>query len=61
MGRYEKHHGYEKSIPGMPDKKVSVIKDKETGQRGEARDYDHVSFEKIDKKAFERMKEDKKK
>ena len=40
MGKYIRHHKYELSILGMPWKKVSVIKDKDMGQRGEAMDYE---------------------
>lgn len=61
MGKHDKYHKYEPSIPGMPGKKVSVIIDKETGQRGEATGYEGVeSFDELDKKAYERMKQDKK-
>jgi hypothetical protein len=59
MGNYIRHHKYELSILGMPWKKVSVIKDKDMGQRGEAMDYEGESFENLDKKAWERMKQDK--
>ena len=55
MDKYIRHHEYELSILGMPWKKVSVIKDKDTGQRGEAMDYQGESFENLDKKAWERM------
>ena len=62
MGKYEKYHKYHKTIPGMSDKIESVIKDKETGQRGSAEDYEggNQSFDDLDKKAFERMKQEKK-
>jgi hypothetical protein len=56
MDKYIRHHKYELSILGMPWKKVSVIKDKDTGQRGEAMDHEGESFENLDKKAWERMK-----
>jgi hypothetical protein len=57
MDKYIRHHKHELSILGMPWKKVSVIKDKDTGQRGEAMDYEGQSFENLDKKAWERMKQ----
>ena len=60
MDKYIRHHKYELSILGMPWKKVSVIKDKDTGQRGEAMYYEGESFENLDRKAWERMKQDKK-
>jgi len=61
MGKYIRHHKYELSILSMPWKKVSVIKDKDMGQRGEAMDYEGESFENLDKKAWERMNQDKRK
>lgn len=54
MGNYIRHHKYELSILGMPWKKVSVIKDKDMGQRGEAMDYEGESFENLDKKGVEK-------
>ena len=57
MGTYIRHHKYELSILGMPWNKVSVIKDKDTGQRWEAMDYEGESFENLDKKAWKRMKQ----
>jgi hypothetical protein len=59
MDTYIRHHEYELSILGMPWKKVSVIKDKDTGQRGEAMDYEGQSFEIFDKKTWGRMNQDK--
>ena len=59
MDKYIRHHKHELSILGMPWKKVSVIKDKDTGQRGEAMDYEGQFFENLDKEAWGRMNQDK--
>ena len=61
MGKYIRHHKYELSLLGMPWKKVSVIQDKDTGQRGEAMDCEGDPFENLDKNAWERMNQDKRK
>ena len=58
--KYHKHPVH--VLPIMPDTIVSVVKNEKTKQRGEAIGIKGAtSFEELDKKAYERMKRDKKK